>query len=208
MESFRHFNPDWDVTLHGGVAGLDSLREIGHASDRARYSALVHHGGLYFDTDIIFTSPIPDTWLERDNAMISRDGGCLGVACLGARRGSLFFMRVLDMCSWRVSSRVLLDYQAFGLKLFTRPKAMDIRALAADLGESMLEIDPSALFPYGWTDIELLWSPVKTDASDLKIGVHWFGGDMLSMVMEPEFSDQSMPNCLVASAVEKSMAAR
>jgi hypothetical protein len=158
---------------------------------------------MYFDTDIIFTAPIPEAWLSRDNCIVSRDGLCQGVAVLGSKPGSQFFASLVQDCDERLKQKTILAYQSLGIKLFvgkdTRHMAKDTRHMAAVHGESLYEIPIELMFPVPWAGVEQLWSdislPVKPDA----VGVHWFGGDELSREFEPKITPDTLDDypCLI-----------
>jgi hypothetical protein len=88
IQTFKKFNPDWEVTLFDKVP-LNGMHPV-HRSDLFRYEELAERGGVYFDTDIVFFRPVPESLLQHD-AVISvhpKHRFC-NIGCLMARRCSL-----------------------------------------------------------------------------------------------------------------------
>lgn len=196
-ESFEILNPSWEIVMLGGQPET-SYRKTVLASDLARYKALHEHGGYYFDTDIVFRKPIPDSWLECDNAcVLSNDGTANGIGVLGGKQGSLLWQYAYENAMTRTRSRVMMECQSLGIRLMLG--FGDLRHVAADFGESMFNIPKDALFPYPWNAIEHLWSPVYRKPTSECLGVHWFGGDRLS----EEMSAGELPECFVRHVVEE-----
>lgn len=204
IQSFKQHNPEWEVRVHGHKHE-DKYRDIILESDLMRYTVLHGVGGYYFDTDIIFRRPIPDSWLQHDNACVMYDGGVVrGVAILGAKPGSVFFKRLAEAALERSRSPIVCDFQALGVKLvhnLTGP-SHDMREYAANCGEGMWNIPHAAFFPVDWCFVELLWSPGYPDLTNDTIGIHWFGGDRLSQEYEamPE-----LPDCMVRSVLHETV---
>ena len=185
LETFQRLNPSWECKfIHVKKEPAEGLlRDRVVQSDLARYQTLHSEGGMYFDTDIIFLKPIPDLWIYRDVCMVSKDGAAQGVAVLGGREGSLFFLSLVTHCKERLNSKVMMAYQSLGIKLFI---GKDTRKMASDFGESLYEIPIELLFPRPWGAVEDLWSDIQIPLHPEAVGIHWFGGDELSREMEPK----------------------
>lgn len=204
-ESFAALNPSWEILMLGEPGTVASYRETVVKSDLLRYKALYEHGGYYFDTDIVFRKPIPDSWLNHDNACVLLQEGCAqGVAILGAKQGSSLWGSVYGIAQARSECPIMLDCQALGIKLLHNLDGYptDLRAYAAKMGEGVFGVPSSAFFPFGACNVEMLWSPGYRPLTSECLGVHWFGGDRLSQEMEalPE-----LPDCLVKSAMDEAM---
>lgn len=205
-ESFAAFNPDWEIALLSEPCDDLSYRQIVIKSDLLRYKALHEHGGYYFDTDIVFRRPIPDSWLEYDNAcVLGPNGMALGVAILGGRQGSRLWRRAYEAASLRTQSPIVMECQSLGIKLLHSIDGhrTDLRAYAASLNEGVFDIPAEAFFPYGADNIELLWSPGYPKLNSSCLGVHWFGGDRLSQ--EFEAAQDDLHDCLVRAAMDEAV---
>ena len=206
IETFKKHNPDWEVVLLGGDYDSDSFKLRVIHSDLVRYENLHTLGGMYFDTDIIFTAPIPDEWRSKDNAIVARDGLAQGIACLGAKQGSRLFGSLVDRCNERLQSKIILAYQSLGIKLFADS---DVRRMAANFGESIFQIPIERLFAAPWSGVELLWSDTPMVVPGDAVGVHWFGGDEISREMEPKITPDTLDKhpCLLTRMLKSEVAA-
>ena len=208
VETFQRFNPSWECAfIHRGVPiGPPSLRGSVLSSDRERYAQLAETGGMYFDTDIIFTAPIPEEWLSKDNCIVSRDGKSQGIAVLGSKPGSKFFAGLVHDCDERLKSKVILAYQSLGIKLFV---GKDTRQMASVVGESLYEIPIELMFPVPWGGVEQLWSDINIPVRPDAVGVHWFGGDELSREYEPKITPDTLDDypCLITSVLKSQVIA-
>ena len=190
IESFKMHNPTWSVELHLGSDSSSSRTQRVIQSDRSRYEILFQIGGMYFDTDILFVAPIPDEWLVRDNAMVLGETGiAMGIGVLGSQSGSRLFAGMMAECDRRAESNIVWSYQSFGLKLIA---GLDMRQVAMKHGETIHSIPFPSLFPVRWNDLERLWSPINLDLGDNLVGVHWFGGDELSIEYEWKITPDSI----------------
>ncbi len=78
-------------------------------SDYVRLHALLHHGGIYLDTDVEVLRPFDDllgqacfVGLEHDDL----NHRCIGNAVLAAEPGQVFIRECHDMFRWSLASRV------------------------------------------------------------------------------------------------------
>ena len=107
VETFRRYNPEWTVDVLEIETGRAT--QIGQRSDARRYRELAEHGGVYFDTDIVFFAPLP-VEIQRSPLSITIDRSLMGsprvlpdpdipgfssVALLASKAGSEFFSLVL-----------------------------------------------------------------------------------------------------------------
>jgi hypothetical protein len=194
IESFRRLNPGWDVALIDG-SGLPiapkSLLSIVHRSDWGRYRALHQYGGFYFDTDIIFTRPIPTEWLSHEMVLSGAH-----VAAMGCERGEPWF-RLLDAaCEDLIRRDAKLAYQGLGMNLV-------LKFIENVQGRDVVWLDNDVIVPVPWNETERLWnSSASIPDSTLRVGLHWFGGDLLSQEMESQATERwgETSDCLVARA--------
>jgi hypothetical protein len=200
VASFRALNPGWDVQVidgHGLPIAPDSHLSIVHRSDMARYAELHQRGGFYFDTDIVFTQPVPDEWLRHDLVLSQNN-----IAILGSQPGeywfSLLYASAIDQ--HRTGRRV--GYQGYGVNLVNR--------LVGNLrGRDVLWLDEDVILPVLWNDSEKLWNDTDRPISGMTLGVHWFGGDLLAQKMEQVADEKwaETSKCLVAKALQAVRAA-
>lgn len=205
IESFRSLNPGWEVQMVNCTDGWppgEGFRFHALRSDFARYQALYDTGGIYFDTDIVFVRPIPEKWLRSTLlACLFHDRHIAHIACLGGVRGHQFWQSVIARCRHRESTGVPLDCQAFGASLLQKIQAPS----------ETDSIGIPSFLPCRFDEIEKLWwagGLWRPTVPEESIGVHWYGGDRLSNDMEPLFTEESMPECMVAEAVRMTLPAR
>ena len=209
IDTFKRWNPDWEVTVLDGsnIPTLATgLRGEVLKSDWARYRWLVDRGGFYFDTDFIFTAPIPDIWRAREVALAMKDGTAHGIAVLGGVPGSRFWSRVESACQFRANTGIAFDYQALGVKLLWTLQGVktDLREVITGLGERFFEIPLHQVQPVGWAHVEFLWSNTNFPPPADLVGLHWYGGDRLSEEYERQIGPESHKThpCLVTRTLE------
>lgn len=206
MVTFARLNPDWEiVTLDGKnapgeIQGDDYTSQV-LRSDFCRYEALHDLGGMYFDTDIVFTKPIPEVWLSKDVALSIENGHSCGIAILGSAQGSPFFASVMAKCLQRIVEPVILAYQSLGVKVF---HSIDIYSTLGAMNLGLTIIPKESHLIVQWGMVEKLWSPIKVHMPTHAIGLHWFGGDRMSQEYEKKFDDPEFrrtAQCPVADAL-------
>lgn len=198
IDTFRKHNPDWAVHVHhSGNDPNATFRQKAIASDAARYAVLHRAGGMYFDTDIAFIRPVPEAWLGYDLVLPCTELGAIyGVHCLGAKEGSSFFGRAVEMAQARLSSDRLLGCQSLGIKLW---QGVNVLQMAADAGEKSCLLPYMAFLTTSPANVEDLWND-RTPPRPSNIGIHWYGGDRLSQ----EFEDYD-PKELPESALKRAL---
>jgi hypothetical protein len=199
IDSFRAWNPDWQWFLHRSGSNQDApLRERVIASDAARYGILSRAGGVYFDTDIVFTKPVPEEWLQRDLLLpVCSTGLMYGVHVLGAKPGSVFFRSAVERARMRLDSGKLLGCQSLGVKLWD---GVHLYEFAGRGGEGVTAIPREAYLLTGWADVEDVWQEGGEVGSAVH-GVHWYGGDRISNEFEA-LPIESLPDCMVTRAIK------
>ncbi len=203
IETFKMLNPSWEIEIIDGtgieIEGESRLARVGR-SDWARYRALKERGGVYFDTDIVFCKPIPDSWLEKGMILPFSEVDVFGhVAVIGCEAGNGWATMMDTACSVVTSGREALGYQTLGIVL--------ANACALATRDYKVEwMDPSLFIPVAFNKVDHLWVS-GTTLSPLTMGVHWFGGDWTSLDMEPKVDSAWMETskCLIAKAWKKAM---
>lgn len=209
LETFKQWNPDWEVTVLDGSNAPNlapGLRGEVLKSDWSRYRWLRDVGGFYFDTDFVFTAPVPDAWLGRDVALVMPEGRAGGIAALGGVKGSRFWSRVADSADFRVQIGLVHDYQALGVKLLwtLQGSDTDLRQAVSDCEESFFDIPLGQVQPVAWSFVEYLWSDTGFRLPSGCVGLHWYGGDRLSEEFEPKVGPELTKTfpCLVTRTLE------
>jgi len=201
MTTFRLLNPTWQIEVIDGsglpIEGDDRLSRV-LRSDWARYRAIFERGGVYFDTDIVFWKPIPDEWLSSDAILpLGTDRQVGHVAVLGGDCGNRWFELLDKACEITVRNTALLNYQDLGIRL--------VNTVSAGLvGQTVKWVPEDVFLPVDWHQTQMLWSESGV-LPPMCFGVHWYGGDWLSMRMEsladPKWLESS--RCMVARAIRK-----
>lgn len=207
VDSFKTWNPEFDVLPmqrpeESGLEG-DSLWARILRSDWSRWQYLFRYGGIYFDTDIIFTEPIPARWLEKDLLLPIQNGALYGVHFLGAAQHSTFFAAMIDRSRARLSSKLLPGCQSLGVKLL---EGQNVYEILNRLGVDSAAVPLEAFLKVGWNEVERLWSDQVYDSKG-SIGLHWYGGDPMSQHFEAS-PLASLPDCMVKYALMVSASGR
>lgn len=189
VETFKKFNPDWEVEhIHSAVG--DELIHAATWSDLRRYVELEARGGLYFDTDIVFLAPIPDTILEHpfaitmdpsvlvkypDHEPHPSQPGFSNIGLMAATHGHDFFRDVLRAAQEKAAAGVE-SYQGLGVELlngmFWGEHEPDIRERYGDFYNIPLD----AILPIRWWRVYKLFNGTPFEPPPGCIGVHWYGG--------------------------------
>jgi len=203
IASFRVLNPSWEVVVIDG-SGIpiqsNSPFESVLRSDWARYRDLATNGGVYFDTDIVFCKQIPDSWLAQDLLLTMSDTQIVHhIAVMGSSKGNKWFSLLDEACERSYQPGHVYNYQFFGIELVTR-MTFGLKGL------DTCWIPPEAFLPIPWDITHHLWRD-DSQLSPLVYGVHWYGGDRLSMSLEPRVDLEYVTHSksLVALAWRKSL---
>lgn len=209
IASFRHLNPDWEVrglVRPQALDGEDTMRARAIRSDLARYRWLAEDGGLYFDTDIIWRRPIPEAWRDSDVLIPMRAEGIVhSIAVLGGTPGR-FWKHVADVAGMTAEGTEPLAYQSLGVKLLNGVigYSAPVPSVVGMLGERFLSYPHHQILPVSWAYAERLWSAKKLLFDDDVVGVHWYGGDPLSIDMEPRMRGTSDdPSCVIRDLISE-----
>ena len=185
IHSFRILNPGWEVEIITGDWPVgDTWRFTPLRSDYARYKALADRGGFYFDTDIVFVRPIPDSWLVQPLAAPLDDQRKIAhIAAIGSVAGHRFFLQMLRDCHERAARNRVLACQSFGTLALSRYR----------MDQDTFGIPVEAFITHHPSEIEKIWSdPIEVPS--WSIGVHWYGGDRVSEEIEPQYNERTWAN--------------
>ena len=186
-ETFVQHNPDWElrvVTTPDDMAHHSGLCEA-HKADWHRWRLLAAHGGLAIDSDIIWTNPIPDEWLDCDLcAQYTASGDIYQMAAIGTVPGHKLAVDAERYCE-KNSGRVAKHtkdpfnpddsvYQEFGVVALAKITQHAIWRLG-----SLCRISHEDLCFYDWANgPRQVWgddAPLQ-ELPETAIGVHWYGG--------------------------------
>lgn len=201
IQSFKELNPDWSVHIIGPHPAVPitgkTRRAIVQRSDWSRWIELSANGGVYFDTDIMFVRPVPESVLDCNVGLsIDREGAVSSIGMIAASPNNPFFGRLVEMCERRHNMGRIAGFQEYGIRLLwclgnsmSDGKKPYMRVAAANAGFSFKAIPLSFVQPITWDICEQLWwdVPLYTDADT--IGLHWYGGDALSQELEPQINE-------------------
>lgn len=178
IATFAKFNPTWEIRLirtHPIVRAAD----LGYAqkADITWWKALEAEGGWQVATDIVFTKPVPEAWLDAELcACTNGRSRVYQFAMLGAVPGHPFIRACVSEGMRRVLAGGFIDYQDLGVWL--------LKDMAPLMGP-VKELPMSALCHYDDLQCETLWDPAQTlDLPEEAIGVHWYGGHVVSRELE------------------------
>lgn len=226
MATFARHNPGWRVVLGspqvrdpppGVELELDSWTpETLHPAARSdcwRWWTLIR-GGLYSDTDVLFTGPVGPLLSGDHDAWVTQDGGHvvpgtkrgwsvhrgrkvpnvvgLSIGLLAAAEGSQFFSRVHALATAAPASG---DYQSHGTSLLASNWARLTRGLSVGA-------IPHDLI-YGGSsdeDVRAIWRH-GSRPPDGAVAVHWYGGSLESSQFAGAGSTSELPDCSVRAAL-------
>jgi hypothetical protein len=182
--SFAKLNPEWEIRIIRTPKLVRNwkLACYGNEADCAWWMALAEHGGFQVATDIVFFKPVPEEWLV--GPMACNTNGLRSIqqfAMLGCEKDNPFMAHAARRCEEVFGSNDK-DYQAFGTTL--------LKSIASHMGQ-FTEIPMSALCHYDHNRVGPLWNSGKLDFPEEAIGIHWYGGHVLSKQNEPHARSDS-----------------
>lgn len=176
IATFAKFNPTWEVRIIRSdpvLVGHGALQH-GHRADLAWWEALRDVGGFQVATDIVFTKPVPDDWLDAELCVCTKGQGRVEqFAMLGSVAGHPFVTAAAQEGRNRCSGGGAMDYQDVGVWM--------LHGLSKHLGD-FKELPNEALCHYNWDWCPMFWSNGFLEDINLPeeaIGCHWYGGDRL-----------------------------
>lgn len=188
IATFAKFNPTWEIRLIRSDHALAGRTDLcyAHKADLAWWEALRDVGGFQVATDIVFTKPVPDDWLDSELCACTKGQGRVEqFAMLGSVAGHPFVTAAAQEGRQRCLSDAAKDYQDIGVWM--------LHGLSKYLGV-VKELSNSALCHYDWNWCEMFWSRAGLDTyalPDEAIGCHWYGGDRLGRQNEWTAGPQS-----------------
>jgi len=214
IHSFQRHNPGWDVMLHSPDFNEEFIDSDGllqrpvpekysdHQaiqSDLARYRILHEWGGVYFDTDIVFTAPLdplvkemersgcdvglvydaPDRFVRvldgKDDAL-SADGSFSNVGILASVPEVHFWDALFD---YAVNGTDHISPQSAGTGALNAMLKWDWKELKRQFPDTRFyNIPQEVICPVSPYDLLKLHGPPNGDLLKPKsVGLHWYGGD-------------------------------
>jgi hypothetical protein len=208
------------VTLFDKVP-LNGMHPV-HRSDLFRYEELAERGGVYFDTDIVFFRPVPESLLQHD-AVISvhpKHRFC-NIGCLMATPGSPLFADIARAAKIRYREaidRKFYDGQLIGTHLLNRfffkhlkmeQKEIDPDAvlgmISARYGVDVANMPSKFVTPVDSFRLHKLYNAHHFDPPKGSVGVHWYAGDKFnSRPFEKRVDSENYKNwrCYLTEAIE------
>ena len=190
--TFAKHNPDWEIRL---LRTPPYIRKYGleyaHEADWTWWSVLLKEGGFQVATDIVFTEPVPDEWLDCEISVSVRNGAVWQFAMLGAIPGLGYFSECVSRCEKMAKAR--LSYQSMGVDLLRRVPL---------IGYKLFQQPHVALCSVPWDQVDRCWDNELGGMLMTKetIGVHWYGGWKTSTEKEWEcgLMDKDYPIVVLA----------
>ena len=233
IESFRKFNPDWRVELLR-IPPRAALLPAQN-TDLFRYDELANHGGVYFDTDVVFFEPFPDDLLDADVAVtmdrsptigrcprlsnhdVANRPGFTNLAVLGSTPSNGFFRHVyieaLRRGEWLSEDNVntLTDdwYQLYGVALLDRTFwNKSKRDIEEQFHIKIANVPLDLVLPVRWFDVIKVYNDTAFVPPPGCIGVHWYGGSPEALRYATDYrSPTDMPSgTYLSRAIEVALA--
>ena len=160
--------------------GFDNSAPEVTKSDYFRYWVLYHHGGLWSDFDILYTSPIEEK-IKFNNTVLffcqDSDGyQYYPVGFFLSKPKSKFFKFIVEECQ---KIKDFSDYQSLGVKLFY-DRLIDTSSPSY---RKITEVDPDIqicdnkyYLPWQWNEIDQMISVKTNTLPQETVGIHWFNG--------------------------------
>ncbi|MFC1574470.1 glycosyltransferase [Gemmatimonadota bacterium] len=200
IETFRAHNPDWQVEVVQIPQHIQRTPGLSpaHMSDWARYLILRDEGGFVLDTDIVFTAPVPDPWLDSEICVCTNgEPRVYQMAMMGAAPGAPFFEACAANAAFLAGEQGEYDYQEFGVLLMARVAATVVAGLSwPAMVEGLYDQPMDALCHVRWDDVDVLWDGPDVRMPPETIGVHWYGGHPRSRTIEM-MSRIEQPDCFL-----------
>jgi hypothetical protein len=160
--------------------GISNEISVVHKADFIRIAKLYEHGGIWFDFDILFIRPIPDTIFEKTTTelfyfnLFFVDGKVLVIPTgFIAARPKLPILKELMDIALR-ESMDLGSYQKIGPDLWT-----SVFIKHKDMLTNTVVLDADVVYPYNDGNVEDLISNGGLDrVKPNTIGIHWFNGSV------------------------------
>jgi len=185
LETFQEQNPKWSLEV---VGTPKDIKKYGlthaQAGDWTSWRMLRDYGGLVIDSDIVWTNPVPDGWLDCDIcAQHKSSGNVYQMAAIGAARGNELFLECERYCESHAESVASqgvdpfdpdAGYQVFGVETLARIVKNNIGRFGR-----IARISHEDLCFYGWElGPRQVWGEKdpSQELPDSAIGVHWYGG--------------------------------
>ncbi len=222
--TFCRHHPDWDVVLGSPVdrevpdgvrlekdTYTDPSLPPAAKSDVWRWMILSTRGGLYSDTDVIFTRNVEPLFQEDCDAWITMDIGTempwknsiirVSIGVLGAREHSTFYARLSKMAECIPPIAASYDYQSHGTSM--------LRSYFSTMAHQVVMGNIPKMAFYGRGDstkggVQSLWQKRRSWSGPLdptEYGIHWYGGNPESAKWMNVGSVESLPECYVRGAL-------
>jgi hypothetical protein len=159
--------------------GISNEISVVHKADFIRIAKLYEHGGIWFDFDILFIRPIPNTIFEKTTTELFYfkmvfNGNLLGIPTgfIAARSKLSVVKKLLDRAMCEVMNPD--SYQKIGPDLWT--------SVFIEHKDSLMNaeiLDHNIVYPYDHHEVEDLLSNGGLDrVTPNTIGIHWFNGSV------------------------------
>ena len=160
--------------------GISNEISVVHKADFIRIAKLYEHGGVWFDFDILFIRPIPDTIFEKTTTelfyfnLFFGEGTILVIPTgfIAARPKLPIVKKLLDCAMCEVMNSD--SYQKIGPHLWTSVFIQHKDSLTnAEI------LDNNIVYPYTDNQVEELVTSGSLDrVKPNTIGIHWFNGSV------------------------------
>lgn len=160
--------------------GISNEISVVHKADFIRIAKLYEHGGVWFDFDILFIRPIPDTIFEKTTTelfyfnLFFVDGKVLVIPTgfIAARANLPILKELLEHAM--TESMKPGGYQKIGPELWTSTFIKHKDSLT-----NAVVLDRNIVYPYDHNEVEDLVSNGGVDrVKPNTVGIHWFNGSM------------------------------
>jgi hypothetical protein len=165
-----------------------------HRSDIYRYWELSRHGGVYFDTDIVFLKPLP-AWVYGDFhvGLTYTDGGKFSsIGVLMSSEANPFWEQAYKAAgNYRKDPHSRRGYSALGVALLNMEFKTLPRAEGRFTSLKFRNLPMSLIAPVDSFHINRLYNSKTLDIGSETIGVHWYGGHQLSQAFNNRISEDT-----------------
>lgn len=162
-----------DIDFHKEFNYPDNISYI-FKSDIIRLYKLYEHGGIYFDMDILYIKPFPDSILDlHPNNLALFEYAPTNIYMNGfltSHKNSPILKYFLKKAYHILHRKTEIEYQTYGMILLTPIKKIK------KLNNCIKIIDHDTLFPYKWVDLDKLFNTNIDLLKENTFGIHWFNG--------------------------------
>lgn len=156
-------------------------------ADFTRIAKLYEHGGVWFDMDILFIKPFPQSLFSLDSDMILFTyQNAIPTGFIAGVPKCEFITKIYNSALNIVQTNQLDDYQKIGPNLWRSEYNNSNR-------QKLYFLNTECIYPFVWNNIdELFTSTNEKNIKDCTFGIHWYNGGCCTKKFINEFDSTNI----------------